>query len=95
MAVPLNLTSQIRALKTHICAPVQDETVILHQTEGAYYGLNATGTLIWRSIETATTVERLVALVTERFEVDPQTATRDVLTLVDDLVRRELAEVVI
>jgi hypothetical protein len=71
---------------------VQDETVVLHLNEGVYYGLNATGTVVWQSLVRPRTIAELTALLQERFEVTQAEASKDVQELVSVLLEKKLVE---
>jgi hypothetical protein len=55
------------------------ETVLLDLRSGRYFGLNASGAVIWEAIgPTGATRETMIAGLTARFEVDVTRATADV-----------------
>lgn len=54
--------------------------------------LNETAVFIWKHLEEAGSRENLVELVLDHFDVDPETARRDVHGLVDAMIRLGIAE---
>ncbi|MCG8418775.1 MAG: PqqD family protein [Proteobacteria bacterium] len=52
--------------------------------------LNATATCLWQLAAEGCTVERSADELTERYEVDRETALRDVETCLNDLVARQI-----
>ena len=54
--------------------------------------LNATGKLLWEKLTVGTTEETLVALLVSEYEIDEETATRDVRAFLDSLRHRGILE---
>lgn len=57
------------------------------------YSFNGTGTLIWKLLETPTTVSQLAVAVAQEYDVDPSQAERDVESFVDEMKAVGLVEV--
>ena len=62
-----------------------DDLVLLHLERGRYSTLNETGALLWERIEDGATLGELRDALVEAFEVDEETAWRDVVELVGEL----------
>jgi Coenzyme PQQ synthesis protein D (PqqD) len=62
---------------------VDGETVLLDRAGGRVHQLNATATFVWSKLDGAASAEEVAAAVAEAFEVEPQTAVRDVNALLD------------
>lgn len=90
--MPLNPSCRIQATLGHVSADVQGETVVLHRGEGVYYGLNATGAVLWQALQSARTVNELTSLVVAQFDVAEDHARRDVEHLVNELIEKRLVE---
>lgn len=88
----LKLSSRIQAIKGHVSAEVQDETVVLHRSEGVYYGLNATGAVLWQALSEPRSISELAMLLHDRFNVTHEEAGNDVDRLVVELLDRQLVE---
>ena len=56
------------------------------------YSLNPTGAYIWKRFDGQATLESILDGVTEEFDVDSDTARKDLEELVTDLVAAELIE---
>lgn len=62
---------------------VDGETVLLDRTGGRVHQLNATASFVWSKLDGVASAENVAAAVAEAFDVEPQTAVRDVNTLLD------------
>lgn len=49
------------------------------------YTLNETGAFIWETIDGEKNIEEIIRLVTEEYEIDPETASEDVLSFVRNM----------
>lgn len=66
------------------------EAVLLDLASGSYFGLNEVGTVVWEELRTHGRVEKAVDKVLEEFDVDRETAERDVTELVEELLAKKL-----
>ena len=66
------------------------DAVLLDLGSGSYFGLNEVGSCIWQALERGATVAELLAAVLAGFEVDEETARRDLSALLEDLSARGL-----
>jgi len=57
---------------------VDGETVLLDRAAGRVHQLNATASFVWSKLDGIASAEKVAAEVAEAFDVDPQTAARDV-----------------
>jgi hypothetical protein len=57
------------------------------------YSFNGTGTLIWKLLESPTTVSQLAVAVAHEYDVDPSQAERDVASFVGEMKAVGLVEV--
>jgi PqqD family protein of HPr-rel-A system len=73
-----------------VCAPVGEGSVLLDQRRGCYFQLNATGTLIVRSLAEGATVAEMAAALRERYGIVAERAESDVAALVEALRARGL-----
>lgn len=76
-----------------VSCSVADETVILHLDEGVYYGLNAVGACIWKTIQLPCSVDQIVDAITTEFDVDRERCLTDVHELLVDLRKHGLITV--
>jgi hypothetical protein len=61
------------------------EAVVLNLNTGIYYGLDTVGTHVWRLLQQPRTVAELCDLVTEEFDVAPDSCEADLLAFVASL----------
>jgi hypothetical protein len=62
-----------------------DDLVLLHLERGTYYTLNATGAFVWESLGGGAALGAVRDAIVSRFEVDAETAWRDLVELVGEL----------
>jgi coenzyme PQQ synthesis protein D (PqqD) len=91
---PVSTQSIVKAGGDQVSCRVEDGVVLLQTKDGVYFGLNELGARLWESIQEPRPVTELANLVSERYEVDRERATADVLALVRELVDNRLIEVV-
>lgn len=68
------------------------EHVLLNLRDGIYYGLEDVGSDIWKLLQKPISIGDICAAIVETRDVDPQRCRRDVVTLVGELVDRQLVE---
>ena len=83
---------QVRRVASHLTAAVQGETVLLHQTTGKYFGLNATGTRVWELANGDLSVKEMVARLASEFDIDHETLEVDVCRIVSEMAEAGLVE---
>jgi Coenzyme PQQ synthesis protein D (PqqD) len=66
---------------------VAGEMVILNAEDSSLYVLNGVGTEIWEAVDGQTPVSAIVDRICRNYEVDRDTAQKDVDVFVADLVR--------
>jgi hypothetical protein len=68
------------------------ETVILDLSTGRYYTLNRLGSVIWEYCTGHNTIGDIHAVLCERFDVVPERALDDLVTLVNQLIQDGLLQ---
>ncbi len=68
------------------------ESVLLNLSTGRYYTLNSVGALIWDHCTGDRSIQDLLSLVCERFDVTWDQAKADLLELVTDLTQEGLIQ---
>lgn len=71
-------------------AAVNDELLMMSIERGKYFNLNAVGTRIWELLETPTTLDGLVAMLIDEYDVAPGTVRQEVERFVNALLERGL-----
>jgi Coenzyme PQQ synthesis protein D (PqqD) len=57
---------------------VEDEVIVLDRRTWSYMGINGSGALLWKEIAGGASSAGLVECLRETYEIDEQTASRDV-----------------
>ncbi|HEX8632344.1 MAG TPA: PqqD family peptide modification chaperone [Catenuloplanes sp.] len=76
-----------------LTAAVDDEIVMLSPEQGAYFGLNPSGSRVWELIGEARSVGGVCAALTAEFDVDDHTCRTEVLEFLHGLQEARLIEV--
>jgi hypothetical protein len=69
---------------------IEQEAVLLDLKSGVYYSLNEVGTEIWRLLGAGATESELAAAVAAQYDVNPDTAARDIGDLLKDMAAEGL-----
>ena len=68
------------------------ETVLLDLSSGRYYTLNRIGSVIWEHCTGDKTISDIQEVLCERFDVAPERALDDLVSLVNDLIQEGLLQ---
>ena len=90
MATRLDLTAVICASSNEVSSRVGDEAAILDLDAGVYYGLDPVGARIFELLQQPTRLGDVVETLVDEYEIDEETAGRDLLDFVGDLRDRRL-----
>ena len=71
---------------------MEGETVLLDLSTGRYYTLNRLGSVIWEHCTGHSTISDIHAVLCDRFDVSPDRALDDLVTLVNHLVQEGLLQ---
>jgi hypothetical protein len=71
---------------------MEDETVLLNLSTGRYYTLNQLGSVIWEHCTGHSTISDIHAVLCDRFDVAPERALNDLVTLVNHLIQEGLLQ---
>ncbi|MBL4812765.1 MAG: PqqD family protein [Rhodobacteraceae bacterium] len=69
---------------------VGDETIILHLSNGTYYGLDSVGTFIWDLLKQATLPRVILDLILAEYNAEPAAAEADLRRFLTDLLEQTL-----
>lgn len=73
---------------------LQGEMVVLDMRSERYYGLDETGTEMWKAVTTSDTIQGAYDALLEHYDIDPDTLRADLERLVTELAGHGLLEVV-
>ena len=85
--------SVVAAARDQVSARVEGEFVILNLADEVYYGLDGVGARVWELLSEPRAVSDVASAIAAEYEVDAETAERDLLALLDELAGRKLVEV--
>jgi len=77
--------SVVRVSSNQVYSRLGDEVAILELDQGVYYGLNDTGSFLWNLMQKPVRVNEMRAALVEEFDVDADTAGKDLLRVLGDL----------
>ena len=77
--------SVVRVSSNQVYSHLGDEVDILELDRGVYYGLNDTGSFLWNLMKKPVRVNEMRAALVEEFDVDADTAEKDLLRVLADL----------
>ncbi len=81
------------AVQRQVSCDLNGEAVILKLDGGIYYGLNEVGARVWALLqESSRTVDELISVIVEEYEVEPDRCGSDVHALLADLSAQGLIE---
>ena len=80
----------MRRSDTAMARRVDDDLVILDIPSGKYFELNDVGALLWERLDGTQSVEDLIDVVLAEYDVDRETASKDVEDLLGELIRSGL-----
>jgi len=90
--VEISPATVLVAARDQVSTELEGEAVILGLADGVYYGLDGVGALVWERLREPRSVAELRDAVTAAFDVDRETAERDLLALLRELAGRGLVE---
>lgn len=78
-----------------VSCELDGEVAILNMNDGVYYGLNPIGTIIWKLIEMENCVDitKIVEMILDEYEVNKDTCHKDIIELVEQLVKNGLVQI--
>ncbi len=84
------LKQMIKPADETVEASIGDETVLLQQVRGAYYGLDTMGTHVWLLLKQGREPVEICEAIAREFEVDLARVEDDVRRYLTDLKNHEL-----
>ncbi len=82
----------IVAVPDQLTCDLAGDAAILHLPDGLYYGLNETGAFVWERLQQPIRVADLYAAFLQTFDVAQEVATRDLYSLLDELLEAKLIQ---
>lgn len=89
----INAEQKITQNSNYIASDMNGEKVMLDIESGKYYNLGAIGGRIWDISEKPVTVDEIVAVLVQEYEVEPEVCKQQVSTFVEKMLQEGLVEV--
>ena len=86
----LSESTTVVVTESTLSTTIGDETVILHEPDGVYYGLNDVGSFVWNLLEDPHTIEAICEAVTAEYEVERERCKEDIEEMVSELADKGL-----
>ncbi len=93
MATALSLSTRVKIPDNVLFRDLQGELVVLEVNRGFYFGLDAIGTRIWHLLREQRSLQQVVAILVEEYEVVEEPAAEDLLAFVRQLREHGLLEI--
>ena len=87
------MSSRVTAQPSVVACELADGSALLDSRSNVYYGLNATGSLVWEFIQQPRSVAEIRDHVVAAYEVAPAACADDLLVLLRQLADAGLVEV--
>ena len=94
MAAALAADTVLRQSENVTFETVAEEAILIRLDTGTYFSLNRIGTEFWEMIDGAHTVAEHATTIAQKYDVDPQMVTGDLLELAEEMYGEDLVEVV-
>ena len=89
----MNLNQKITFADTVFAQEVDGEMVLLDMNSENYFGLDEVGTAIWQAMQEKETLQEVLDVLLEQYEVESDVLEKDLANFVNKLVESELVEV--
>jgi len=86
----LSLNSSMKVSEDVVFRELDGEGVILNLASGIYFGLDETGTRMWRLIDQHGHLRAVLAALCDEYDAPSETLERDLIVLVSELTERGL-----
>lgn len=89
----VDMTTTVTASDHPTTNTVDGELMLLNTETGMYQGLTGVGPRVWELLQEPTTVQRVVEMIAEEYNVSAETCERDVVEFVRTMAEEELVEI--
>lgn len=90
----IRLTTQIRQNKKLVSSEMDGEIVMMHTETGKYFGLNSVGSTIWTLIDAPRSVQSIVEVLHNRYEVSREQCENEVFSFIESMIKKDVVHVV-
>ena len=85
--LPLTTDTSVVAVTDQVSAQLDGETIILTMRDGVYYSVDRVGSRVWSLTVSPITLGAVHRTLLDEYEVEADVAWRDLVSLVEDLLR--------
>ncbi len=89
----MNLNQKVTFAETVFAQEVDGEMVLLDMESENYFGLDEVGTSIWQAMQEKETLQEVLALLLEQYEVEAEVLENDLSSFVAKLIESGLVKV--
>ena len=89
----MNLSQKVIFAETVFAQEVDGEMVLLDMESENYFGLDEVGTAIWQAMQEKETLQEVLEVLLEQYEVEEEMLKSDLSGFVEKLVESGLVEV--
>jgi hypothetical protein len=90
----MSADSRYVANKDVVDCDIGGERALMHLGTNTYFTMNGTGSVLWLSLCRPQSIDDLVEIVTEHFDVSADQCRPDVRVLVDEMVEARIVDIV-
>lgn len=87
-----SLARRIRRAPSTAAQSLCGECLVLDLKSGIYYTLGEIGGFIWEQLDSQQQLVAIVPKIVDRFEIDVDTAAKDLIEFVEELLENRLTE---
>ncbi|MBU1922952.1 MAG: PqqD family protein [Candidatus Omnitrophica bacterium] len=69
---------------------IDKQVIFLHKNEKSFYELNEVAGFIWQKAVSKNSIKKIIALLSQYYDIDRQVAERDTLACIEDLLNRKI-----
>ena len=88
----LKPTTKIKRNKETMFKEIEEVVYILDPRNATIYTLNKTASFIWKNLEKPLSIEKIISLVYDRFEVKIEKVRKDVMRFVSKYLKEEFVQ---
>jgi hypothetical protein len=89
----ITLTSGIRVKEKVVFRDLKGEAVLLNLETGVYFGLDSVGSRIWNLIQEHESLEKVLSILLEEYEVGKARCRKDLLEILAQMNEKGIIEI--
>jgi len=90
----MSLVVSKHQVSTDLSSDTSDSIVILNLKDGVYYELEKVAAHVWKLIQQPCSIQSILEILIDEYEVDTQQCEADLMTLIEDLSKKDLVEII-